>query len=111
VTEFDPLERELAAMRPRGMRPELLEGLMEEVGKDAARRGAWGDRFLIGAIGSGLAASVVIVVMLSVQTGGAPPEVGAGGAVPVAAGDGRAAVGDYPVLFARAGGRWDDVVR
>src|SRR4051812_46061715 len=59
---IERFEAELASMRPRAASNELIDAIGERI--DAGEARPWADRCLLSAIGAGLAASVVIAVML-----------------------------------------------
>jgi hypothetical protein len=108
---LDDLEQEIASLHPRAVPAEILDRLSAEMG--ARPRTPWADRCLLGAIGAGLAASVVIVSMLVVQsaTTTAPAPAATGGS-PMAAGGAKAQrAGDYLATFARADGHWGGIVK
>ena len=94
------IEREMMAMRPRAVAPEAMKDLVEVM--EEPRR-AWGDRLLVGAMGSGVAAAVVIVAMLWVQTAADTPAPVRGNSPVMAAGRPQRA-GDYLAMYARADG-------
>jgi hypothetical protein len=90
------LESELLAMRPSALRGETLDGLSHAMSRKPSRAGDW---CLMGAIGSGLAASLVIVAMLTFGMTGSAAGIPAGG--PVAQAPPERA-GDSLMIFARA---------
>lgn len=99
--DFDDLEREIAALNPKAMPPAILDRLTAEM--SARPRSPWADRCLVGAIGTGLAASVVIASMLWIQSATpASPPVGG----PMLADHNPQRAGDYLAAFARVDGNW-----
>lgn len=107
--DFDELEREIASLTPKVMPPAILDRLATEM---AARpRTPWADRCLVGAIGTGLAASVVIVSMLFVQSAANTAPGATTGGPPMAAGGNTQRVGDYLAMYARADGRWAGIIK
>jgi hypothetical protein len=95
---MEAIEREMMAMRPKGVPAGVMKELVAEMSQP---RRAWGDWMLVGAMGSGVAAAVVIVSMLWLQTAGdAPAPVNA----PVMAAGRPQRVGDYLAMYARADG-------
>ena len=97
--DFDDLERGIAALPPKAMPPAILDRLTAEM--SARPRSPWADRCLLGAIGAGLAASVVIASMLWVQSATPPPASG-----PTLANGNTQRVGDYLAMYARVDGNW-----
>ena len=101
------LERELHAMRPKPLSGETFDALALAMSRKGSRRGDW---CLIGAMGSGLAAAVVIVAMLSLGLNGPP----AGASVPVVAPVAQVVperAGDSLVMFARADAGWNGILK
>lgn len=105
--DFDDLEREIASLHPKAMPPAILDRLT--VVMSAAPRTPWADRCLLGAIGTGLAASVVIASMLFVQSATSTPPTTHG--PPMAADGNTLRAGDYLATYARVDGRWGGIVK
>jgi hypothetical protein len=93
------LERELLAMRPKALGDEVIDAIVRSVCEPSRCRGDW---FLVGAMGSGLAAAIVIVAMLSVGVSDRAPSAPLS-AAPVAQIFPQRA-GDSMAVFARADG-------
>lgn len=108
-SNLDDLEREIAALAPKAMPPAILDRLAAEMA--TAPRTPWADRCLLGAIGSGLAASVVIVSMLFVQSATTTAPGPTTNGPPMAAGGNTQRVGDYLAMYARADGRWAGIIK
>jgi hypothetical protein len=100
------LEQEMRAMRPQGLREEVVDRLEAAISRPA---GSWGDRCLMGAIGSGLAAACVIIAMLMIGMR-TPPSSGAIASPPFAQSDPPRA-GDSLMMFARVDGMWNDILK
>ena len=74
-------------------------------------RTPYADRCLLGAIGTGLAASVVIVSMLVVQSATTTAPATTTNGPPMAASGNTQRVGDYLAMYARVDGRWGNIVK
>lgn len=98
--EFDSLEAELAKMRPRALRPELIAQIAAPL---LLPRRSRSDRMLLCAIGSGVIAACTIVTLLLDQptSSGLPQSVMAGGSIP-RAGDLTASMVRQPDQLASA---------
>jgi hypothetical protein len=108
IDPMSKLERELRAMRPRALSDDLLNPLMQSTTRSARW---WGDWCLVGAMGSGLAAAVVIVALLSAgMMSGSPVEPALPGSPSVAQGVPQRA-GDSLMMFARADDGWNGVLK
>src|SRR5689334_14018904 len=101
------LERELLAMRPKAPGDETIDSLVRSTSQ-ASRRG--GDWFLIGAMGSGLAAAVVIVAMVSIGVTDEASGNRTTTSAPLAQTVPQRA-GDSLTTFARADGDWAGVLK
>jgi hypothetical protein len=91
------------------MPPAIFDHLTAEMTR--APRSRWPDRCLLGAIGAGLAASVVIASMLWVQSATTPPPAPSAVPAQLAAGGPPQRAGDYLAMFARADANWAGFVR
>ena len=107
--DFDDLEREIASLRPKAIPPAILDRLTTHMATPP--RTPWADRCLLGAIGAGLAASVVIASMLWVQSATTPPPAPSAVPAQLAAGGTPQRAGDYLAMFARADANWAGFVR
>lgn len=103
-SRLERLEQEMMAMRPRRMPGALMEELEKEISRD--ERSDW---FLAGAMGSGMAAAVVIAAILWAQSATEAPLPQQGQSALAAGSVLRA--GDSLAMYARMDGNWDGVVK
>lgn len=101
------LERELLSMRPTALSGGTIDSLMQAT---APRSRRMGDRCLIGAMGSGLAAAIVIVAMVSAGMTDRTSDDRVITSPPVARIVPQRA-GDSLTAFARADGDWAGILK
>jgi hypothetical protein len=101
------LERELLAMRPKALSNGRIHSLMQTATTPSRRAGDW---CLMSAMGSGLAAAVVIVVMVCVGMADQSPANRTTTSPPLAQIIPQRA-GDSLTAFARADGDWAGFVK
>ena len=101
------LERELLAMRPKALRGDTFDALAQSMSRTRSRRADW---CLMGAMGSGIAAAIVIVSMLTVGLNGSPASPLAPAVAPLAQVAPQRA-GDSLIMFARADANWNGILK